>query len=224
MLFNKGLVEGAGLDISNPPQTWDEMYEWHEALTQFDAAGNVEVVGFDPRDATAGNGPATNVTMFWAVSAGVEIWDGRERTGDLLDAVLVGLQSRPRWIPPKFFYDERGSKLFDAICELPEYYQTRTEMAILRRALPDIVTLGKPIGNGHPLGAVITTAAIADAFDAELRDLAHGKLPGIVEVIHKVMDGEDVDPSALPPQERDYAKTAKVLMGEVLYSHTWLEQ
>jgi 5-methyltetrahydrofolate corrinoid/iron sulfur protein methyltransferase len=67
-------------------------------------------------------------------------------------------------------------------------------------------------------------SAIADAFDAELRDLAHGKLPGIVEVIHKVMDGEDVDPSALPPQERDYAKTAKVLMGEVLYSHTWLEQ
>jgi 5-methyltetrahydrofolate corrinoid/iron sulfur protein methyltransferase len=67
-------------------------------------------------------------------------------------------------------------------------------------------------------------SAIVDAFDAELRDLAHGKLPGIVEVIHRVMDGEDVDPSALPPQERDYAKTAKVLMGEILYSHTWLEQ
>jgi len=66
-------------------------------------------------------------------------------------------------------------------------------------------------------------SAIADAFDAELLDLAHGKLPGIVELIHKVMDGEDVDPASLPPQERDYAKTAKVLMGETLYSHTWLE-
>jgi hypothetical protein len=33
-----------------------------------------------------------------------------------------------------------------------------------------------------------------------------------------------VDPSSLPSQERDYAKTAKVLMGEILYSHTWLEQ
>lgn len=66
-------------------------------------------------------------------------------------------------------------------------------------------------------------SAIVDAFDAELLDLAHGKLPGIVEVIHKVMDGEDVDPASLPPKERDYAKTAKVLMGETLYSHTWLE-
>jgi cobalamin-dependent methionine synthase I len=67
-------------------------------------------------------------------------------------------------------------------------------------------------------------SAIVDAFDAELRDLARGKLPGIVEVIHRVMDKQEVDPTSLPPKERDYAKTAKVLMGEILYSHTWLEQ
>jgi cobalamin-dependent methionine synthase I len=67
-------------------------------------------------------------------------------------------------------------------------------------------------------------SAIVDAFDAELRDLARGKLPTIVEVIHKVMDKQEVDPASLPPKERDYAKTAKVLMGEILYSHTWLEQ
>jgi 5-methyltetrahydrofolate corrinoid/iron sulfur protein methyltransferase len=67
-------------------------------------------------------------------------------------------------------------------------------------------------------------SAIVDAFDAELRDLVRGKLPSIVEVIHKVMDKQEVDPASLPPRERDYAKTAKVLMGEVLYSHTWLEQ
>ncbi len=67
-------------------------------------------------------------------------------------------------------------------------------------------------------------SAIVDAFDVELRDLARGKLPGIVEVIHQVMDGEDVEAASLPPKERDYAKTAKVLMGEILYSHTWLEQ
>jgi 5-methyltetrahydrofolate corrinoid/iron sulfur protein methyltransferase len=67
-------------------------------------------------------------------------------------------------------------------------------------------------------------SAIADSFDAELRDLVRGKLPSIVEVIHQVMDKHEVDPASLPPKERDYAKTAKVLMGEVLYSHTWLEQ
>jgi len=66
-------------------------------------------------------------------------------------------------------------------------------------------------------------SAIVDAEDAELRDLARGKMPEIVELVHKVMDGEDVDINSLPPKERDYAKTVKVLMGEILYSHTWLE-
>jgi 5-methyltetrahydrofolate corrinoid/iron sulfur protein methyltransferase len=67
-------------------------------------------------------------------------------------------------------------------------------------------------------------SAIVDAFDAELRDLVRGKLPNIVEVIHKAMDGQEVDLASLPPKERDYAKTAKVLRGDILYSHTWLEQ
>ncbi len=48
------------------------------------------------------------------------------------DAVLQGLTRRPRRISPKFFYDEEGSRLFDAICDLPEYYPTRTEMGILQ--------------------------------------------------------------------------------------------
>jgi len=66
-------------------------------------------------------------------------------------------------------------------------------------------------------------SAIVDAFDAELRDLVRGEAPGIVELIHKLMDGEEVDLGSLSPKERDYAKTVKVLMGEILYSHTWLE-
>lgn len=41
------------------------------------------------------------------------------------------LEARPRGISPKYFYDEQGSALFDRICELPEYYPTRTELAIL---------------------------------------------------------------------------------------------
>ena len=52
------------------------------------------------------------------------------------DAVLAGLDSKPRAIPAKFLYDARGSALFDAICELPEYYLTRTETEILRRSGP----------------------------------------------------------------------------------------
>lgn len=45
--------------------------------------------------------------------------------------LLAGLRLKPRSISPKFFYDAAGSRLFDAICELPEYYPTRTELSIL---------------------------------------------------------------------------------------------
>ncbi|QIX28759.1 L-histidine N(alpha)-methyltransferase [Nocardioides sp. JQ2195] len=43
----------------------------------------------------------------------------------------AGLSATPKWLPPKYFYDDRGSKLFEDITRLPEYYQTRTEHAIL---------------------------------------------------------------------------------------------
>ena len=62
----------------------------------------------------------------------------------MLEEVLQGLASRPRRIAPKFFYDERGSRLFDAICELPEYYLTRTEMGILESCADEVARLSGP--------------------------------------------------------------------------------
>jgi dimethylhistidine N-methyltransferase len=56
-------------------------------------------------------------------------------------AVLRGLAQPRKAIPAKFLYDERGSALFDAICELPEYYPTRTEVAILHERAPAIAAL-----------------------------------------------------------------------------------
>jgi dimethylhistidine N-methyltransferase len=47
------------------------------------------------------------------------------------DSVLAGLGHAPKTLPCKFFYDARGSALFEEICEVPEYYLTRTEIAIL---------------------------------------------------------------------------------------------
>ncbi|HEY6204778.1 MAG TPA: L-histidine N(alpha)-methyltransferase [Chthoniobacterales bacterium] len=52
---------------------------------------------------------------------------------DFLADVLAGLSQRPRTLPCKYFYDVRGSELFQKICELPEYYLTRTELQILDR-------------------------------------------------------------------------------------------
>ena len=63
---------------------------------------------------------------------------------DFRHAVLDGLSRRPRAIPARFLYDARGSALFDQICELPEYYLTRTETAILRAHAGDIASLAGP--------------------------------------------------------------------------------
>jgi L-histidine N-alpha-methyltransferase len=52
--------------------------------------------------------------------------------------VVAGLSRPQKSIPPKYFYDERGSELFDAICDVPEYYPTRTETALLSRVAPEL--------------------------------------------------------------------------------------
>ncbi len=48
------------------------------------------------------------------------------------EAVKAGLSASPKTLPCHYFYDEAGSQLFEQICDLPEYYLTRTEDAILR--------------------------------------------------------------------------------------------
>ena len=57
----------------------------------------------------------------------------------LADDVRKGLSQPLKELPPKYFYDERGSELFDRITSLPEYYPTRAERSILNRHAPDIV-------------------------------------------------------------------------------------
>ena len=53
--------------------------------------------------------------------------------------IAEGLQLKQRKIPSKYFYDAQGSKLFEDICNLPEYCPTRTEMHILKQSAPDIM-------------------------------------------------------------------------------------
>ena len=50
----------------------------------------------------------------------------------LADEIIAGLTAKPKRIPPKYFYDETGAQLFEAITATPEYYPTRCEIAILR--------------------------------------------------------------------------------------------
>jgi len=66
-------------------------------------------------------------------------------------------------------------------------------------------------------------SAIADAFDEELLKIAKGEMPEIVNLVQGMMDGDEPDPSKLSPKELEHYKTYKVLTGEKLYSHSWLE-
>jgi 5-methyltetrahydrofolate corrinoid/iron sulfur protein methyltransferase len=66
-------------------------------------------------------------------------------------------------------------------------------------------------------------AAIVDAFDNELIDIARGRKPRLVQMVQKMMDGAKPDMASLSAEEVKYAKTVRVLTGESLYSHSWLE-
>ncbi|MDQ6900396.1 MAG: L-histidine N(alpha)-methyltransferase [Candidatus Dormibacteraeota bacterium] len=89
---------------------------------------------------------------------------GQDVLDDLVRDVRAGLTTQPRSLPPRWFYDDRGSELFEAITELPEYYQTRTEAAILQRIAPEVLSLVRPdtlVELGA--GAAVKTQALIDA-------------------------------------------------------------
>ncbi|MBN2098006.1 MAG: dihydropteroate synthase [Dehalococcoidia bacterium] len=111
------------------------------------------------------------------------------------------------------------------------------------KILPDILpgvksTLGlSNLSNGTPpqlrgmlnrtymimLGRCGMYSVIADALDRQLMAINRGEMPEIVKLVYQVMDGESIDMASLPADARDYVKTARVLKGETLYSHSWLE-
>ena len=69
----------------------------------------------------------------------VAFYDMSHQQESFPEAMVAGLSGRPRSISSRFLYDARGSALFDRICELPEYYPTRTELQILTKHAHDIV-------------------------------------------------------------------------------------
>lgn len=66
-------------------------------------------------------------------------------------------------------------------------------------------------------------SAIVDAFDDELTQLATDGMDDIIQMVWKMMDGDKPDPAGLSDKELEYYKTTRVLMGETLYSDSWLE-
>src|SRR3954452_24767224 len=148
-------------------------------------------------------------------AAGVELHARRENWTALAADVLDGLLSTPKTLPPKWFYDARGSELFDRITELDEYYLTRRETALLRdvgadlvEGFGELVELGSGVSTKTPLlldpmaeaGLLRRYVAVdvsPDAMQAAARRLV-ARYPG-VEVVAEVRDFTR-DLEDLPPR------------------------
>ena len=107
---------------------------------------------------------AADVAALEAV--GVEPGTGPEAWTALAGDVLRGLLASPKTLPPKLFYDARGSELFERITELEEYYPTRAEAALLERVSTEIVRSTEPtelveLGSGSSTKTPLLLDAIA---------------------------------------------------------------
>jgi L-histidine N-alpha-methyltransferase len=90
------------------------------------------------------------------------------RAASLRADALAGLTATPKSLPPKWFYDAQGSALFEKITELPEYYPTRAERAILRTVAPEIAALTGAtalveLGSGSSEKTRLLLSALRDA-------------------------------------------------------------
>ena len=118
----------------------------------------------------------------------------RARREFLRDA-LAGLRTSPKQLPCKYFYDRRGSELFDRICVLDEYYLTRCELAIMEQFAPE---MGEQIGPGAMLveygsGSSVKTRYLLDS------------LPDCVAYVPVDISGEYLEQTAAE-LARDYPR------------------
>ncbi len=104
-------------------------------------------------------------TVHDALQALTDLTPGRQQ---ILTDVVAGLSRTPRQLPSKYFYDARGSRLFEQITQTCEYYPTRTELALLARVLPDIARSVGPhvhvveLGSGSGRKTALLLAALQD--------------------------------------------------------------
>jgi L-histidine N-alpha-methyltransferase len=127
--------------------------------------------------------------------------------------VLAGLAARPRAIPARWFYDRRGSELFEAITKLPEYYLTRVERSILAAHAADLAvqTGSNPVvvefGSGSSAKTPLLLSAVApsayvpiDISGEFLRDAVAALAKQFPQLPIYPVEGDFTQPLALPPQ------------------------
>ncbi len=113
----------------------------------------------------------------------------------VLEEVIDGLHKNQKQLPSKLFYDERGSALFDKICELEEYYPTKTEMQIMQENIDEI---GSLLGEGTML------IELGSGSSKKIR-LLLDHIPGLAGYIPIDISAEHLEKSALA-LKKDYPK------------------
>jgi len=150
-----------------------------------------------------------------------EIEDGQMSLADpaFRADVLAGLERRPRAIPARWFYDRKGSELFEAITDLPEYYPTRTETAILKTMCPDLVAhVGKgravvEFGSGSSTKTPVLLRCVEpsayvpiDISGDFLRESARGLQQAFPDLPIHPLEGDFMRPLTLPAMVADAPK------------------
>ncbi len=161
---------------------------------------------------------------------GVAVLDLEPAASDFLAQAIAGLSASPRTLPSKFFYDERGSDLFQEICELPEYYVTRTETEILRQHGTEIA---ESIGEnaelvGFGTGAGVKTRMLLDHLQNLIAyvpvDISKQRLTESAEALSREMPNLEIlpvcadylQPIELPAPSRDPAHIAVYFPGSTI--------
>lgn len=101
-------------------------------------------------------------------STPITVLDYEPTTTEFREAVVHGLQQSPKTLSSKYFYDHRGSQLFEAICGVPEYYPTRTELAIMREYIREIAAAMGPhcLLIEYGSGSSLKTSLLLEAMEA----------------------------------------------------------
>ncbi len=160
----------------------------------------------------------------------VSVLDLEPAASDFLEQAMAGLSNSPRTLPSKFFYDERGSDLFQEICELPEYYVTRTETEILRQYGGEIA---ESIGEnaelvGFGTGAGVKTRMVLDHLQNLIAyvpvDISKQRLTESAEALSREMPNLEIlpvcadylQPFELPIPSREPAHIAVYFPGSTI--------
>jgi dimethylhistidine N-methyltransferase len=136
---------------------------------------------------------------------------GRRIESDFEAAVLAGLRHHQKELPCKYFYDDEGSRLFDLICELPEYYPTRTEVKLFHDRADAIAdAIGGDVeliefGAGSLMKAGIVLKALRNPRAYVPIDISGDYLHGMAQKFAKEFPGIPVHPVAA-----DFTKSLKL--------------